>query len=108
MSTMKIMMLTFFIVAVDDFEFNYDQFSPYMEPSFHLLFKLLTNVESCDSKVRVLSPTQGMTVMVFISKCVHLREKILFDAAASPLKNHEGMVWEYSLVYGCSFVSISA
>ena len=40
-----------YVTAVDDFEFDYDQFSPFMEPSFHHLFKLLTNVESCDSKV---------------------------------------------------------
>jgi len=36
---------------VDDFEFTYKEFSTYMEPSFHLLFNLLTAVESCDSKV---------------------------------------------------------
>lgn len=38
-------------LAVDDFEFNTDQFLPFLEPSFALLFALLKEVHECDTKV---------------------------------------------------------
>jgi hypothetical protein len=37
--------------VIDDFEFNTDQFLPFLEPSFALLFTLLKEVRECDSKV---------------------------------------------------------
>lgn len=41
--------------AMDDFQFNRDEFSPYLEPAFSLLFALLKEVNECDTKMRVLS-----------------------------------------------------
>lgn len=40
--------------AVDDFEFNTEQFLPYLSPSFSLLFQLLREVKECDTKMHVL------------------------------------------------------
>ncbi|XP_075209818.1 importin-11-like [Lycorma delicatula] len=40
--------------AVDDFEFNTDQFLAFLEPSFDLLFSLLKEAHECDSKMHVL------------------------------------------------------
>lgn len=37
--------------VIDDFEFNTEQFLPFLEPSFALLFTLLKEVRECDSKV---------------------------------------------------------
>lgn len=37
--------------AVDDFEFNCEQFRPYLEPAFSLLFNLLKEAHECDTKV---------------------------------------------------------
>ena len=37
--------------ALDDFEFNAEQFLPYLERSFSLLFTLLKEVEECETKV---------------------------------------------------------
>lgn len=41
-------------LAVDDFEFKVDQFLPFLEMSFSLLFQLLKEVEECDSKMQIL------------------------------------------------------
>ncbi|XP_065717490.1 importin-11 isoform X1 [Patagioenas fasciata] len=41
-------------LAVDDFEFRTDQFLPYLEPMFTLLFQLLQEVTQCDTKMHVL------------------------------------------------------
>ncbi|XP_070791965.1 importin-11 [Pituophis catenifer annectens] len=41
-------------LAVDDFEFRTDQFLPYLESMFTLLFKLLQEVRECDTKMHVL------------------------------------------------------
>ena len=38
-------------MAIDDFEFNTDQFLPFLEPSFSLLFALLKEATDCDTKV---------------------------------------------------------
>lgn len=38
-------------LAIDDFEFNTDQFLPFLEPSFALLFTLLKEAHECDTKV---------------------------------------------------------
>ncbi|XP_069137987.1 importin-11-like [Argopecten irradians] len=40
--------------AVDDFEFNVDQFLPYLNASFSMLFELLQEVRECDTKMQVL------------------------------------------------------
>eukprot|EP00058_Branchiostoma_floridae_P024325 XP_002609815.1 hypothetical protein BRAFLDRAFT_114481 [Branchiostoma floridae] len=39
---------------VDDFEFKSEQFLPYLERSFSLLFHLLQQVSECDTKMQVL------------------------------------------------------
>ncbi|XP_006876255.1 PREDICTED: importin-11 [Chrysochloris asiatica] len=41
-------------LTVDDFEFRTDQFLPYLETMFTLLFKLLQQVTECDTKMHVL------------------------------------------------------
>jgi len=37
--------------ALDDFEFNAEQFLPYQERAFSLLFTLLKEAEECETKV---------------------------------------------------------
>ena len=47
--------------AMDDFEFNAEQFLPYLERSFTLLFTLLKEAEECETKVIIQSgPIQSM------------------------------------------------
>ncbi|XP_011502354.1 PREDICTED: importin-11 isoform X2 [Ceratosolen solmsi marchali] len=41
-------------LAIDDFQFNTDDFIPYLERIFSLLFCLLKEVNECDTKMRVL------------------------------------------------------
>uniref|UniRef100_UPI00398E986B importin-11 isoform X2 n=1 Tax=Pristiophorus japonicus TaxID=55135 RepID=UPI00398E986B len=41
-------------LAVDDFEFRTEQFVPYLENIFSLLFQLLQQVTECDTKMHVL------------------------------------------------------
>ncbi|XP_069780591.1 importin-11 isoform X3 [Narcine bancroftii] len=41
-------------LAVDDFEFRTEQFLPYLETIFSLLFQLLQQVTECDTKMHVL------------------------------------------------------
>ncbi|EGV92065.1 Importin-11, partial [Cricetulus griseus] len=41
-------------LPVDDFEFRTDQFLPYLETMFTLLFQLLQQVTECDTKMHVL------------------------------------------------------
>ncbi|XP_008934683.1 PREDICTED: importin-11, partial [Merops nubicus] len=41
-------------LTVDDFEFSTDQFLPYLESIFTLLFQLLQEVTQCDTKMHVL------------------------------------------------------
>ncbi|XP_025059807.1 importin-11 isoform X3 [Alligator sinensis] len=41
-------------LTVDDFEFRTDQFLPYLESMFTLLFQLLQEVTECDTKMHVL------------------------------------------------------
>ncbi|XP_053557296.1 importin-11 [Bombina bombina] len=41
-------------LTVDDFEFRTEQFLPYLESIFSLLFRLLQEVNECDTKMQVL------------------------------------------------------
>lgn len=41
-------------LAIDDFEFNTEQFLAYLEPAFRLLFCLLKEANECDTKMHVL------------------------------------------------------
>lgn len=38
-------------LVIDDFQFNPEEFSPYLEPACSLLFSLLREVNECDTKV---------------------------------------------------------
>ncbi|XP_062597784.1 importin-11-like [Saccostrea cucullata] len=40
--------------AVDDFEFSVEQFLPYLDSMFSLLFDLLKEVQECDTKMQIL------------------------------------------------------
>ncbi|NXN07176.1 IPO11 protein, partial [Indicator maculatus] len=42
------------VVSINDFEFRTDQFLPYLESMFTLLFQLLQEVTQCDTKMHVL------------------------------------------------------
>lgn len=37
--------------AIDDFEFSSDQFRPYLDAAFSLLFALLKETQECETKV---------------------------------------------------------
>lgn len=39
--------------AIDDFEFSSDQFLPYLDSAFNLLFNLLKEVQECETKVYI-------------------------------------------------------
>ncbi|KAK9880322.1 hypothetical protein WA026_010202 [Henosepilachna vigintioctopunctata] len=41
-------------LAIDDFEFNAEQFKDFLEPAFSLLFQLLKEVTECETKMHVL------------------------------------------------------
>lgn len=47
--------------AIDDFDFNNEQFRPYLEPAFNLLFNLLKEANECDTKMHILNI---MTVII--------------------------------------------
>ncbi|KAL3277503.1 hypothetical protein HHI36_012849 [Cryptolaemus montrouzieri] len=47
--------------AIDDFEFNSEQFRDFLEPAFNLLFGLLKEVTECETKMHILNV---MTLMV--------------------------------------------
>lgn len=52
--------------AVDDFEFNTEQFVEYLDPLFGLLFALLKEVHECDTKV---SRTFVYLENIYFNKC---------------------------------------
>lgn len=41
--------------AIDDFEFNSEQFRPYLDTAFNLLFNLLKEATECETKMHVLN-----------------------------------------------------
>ncbi|KAI4458349.1 importin-7 8 11 [Holotrichia oblita] len=41
--------------AIDDFEFNSEQFRPYLDKAFNLLFSLLKEAKECETKMHVLN-----------------------------------------------------
>lgn len=47
--------------AIDDFQFNPDEFVIFLEPTFSLLFALLKEVNECDTKVRKSSTDERIT-----------------------------------------------
>lgn len=62
--------------AVDDFEFNTEQFLPYLESYVSLLYKLLQQVTECDTKISILHVTSfiiervGSQIMPFAGDLV--------------------------------------
>ncbi|XP_068105780.1 importin-11 isoform X2 [Hyperolius riggenbachi] len=51
-------------LTVDDFEFRTEQFLPYLESIFSLLFQLLQQVRECDTKMQVLHVLSCVTERV--------------------------------------------
>ncbi|XP_029165906.1 importin-11 [Nylanderia fulva] len=84
--------------AIDDFQFNPEEFSHFLEPIFSLLFALLKEVNECDTKMHVLY------VLSFI-----------VERVGSGIKPHVGALslylpelWQQSEVYNmlrCAIVS---
>lgn len=84
--------------VIDDFEFNTDQFLPFLEPSFALLFTLLKEVRECDSKMHVLY------VLSFIVERVGFAIKPYFGSLIQYLP----LMWEESAEHNmlrCAIVS---
>lgn len=63
--------------AVDEFEFNTEQFLPYLESYVSLLYKLLQQVTECDTKITILHVTSfiiervGSQIMPYAGDLVH-------------------------------------
>ncbi|XP_077988870.1 importin-11-like [Glandiceps talaboti] len=71
---------------VDDFEFKTDQFMPYLETSFQLLFQLLQQVSECDTKM------QALHVMSFVIERVERQIRPF----VSSLVQYLPLLWEES------------
>lgn len=73
-------------LAIDDFEFNVEQFMPFLKSSFALLFQLLKDVSECDTKMHVLHVLSFM-----IERCGnHIRPY------AEVLMQYLPLLWESS------------
>ncbi|XP_011865006.1 PREDICTED: importin-11 [Vollenhovia emeryi] len=84
--------------AIDDFQFNSEEFIPFLEPIFSLLFALLKEVNECDTKMHVLY------VLSFIIERVGSLIKPHVGAFSSYLPE----LWQQSEVYNmlrCAIVS---
>ncbi|XP_020288528.1 importin-11 isoform X2 [Pseudomyrmex gracilis] len=84
--------------AVDDFQFNPEEFAYFLEPTFSLLFGLLKDVNECDTKMHVLS------VLSFIIERVGSGIKPYIGALSSYLPE----LWQQSEVHHllrCAIVS---
>ncbi|XP_013909442.1 PREDICTED: importin-11 [Thamnophis sirtalis] len=73
-------------LAVDDFEFRTDQFLPYLESMFTLLFKLLQEVRECDTKMHVLH----------VLSCVIERVNIQIRPYVACLVQYLPLLWKQS------------
>ncbi|XP_025988131.1 importin-11 [Solenopsis invicta] len=85
-------------LAIDDFQFNSEEFSPFLEPIFLRLFALLKEVNECDTKMHVLY------VLSFIIERVGSEIKPHVGALASYLPE----LWQQSEIYNmlrCAIVS---
>jgi len=113
--------------AIDDFQFNSEKFSPFLEPVFSLLFALLKEVNECDTKVRVV---WKIIIYLFIFKYLGYFSLINFpisqmhvlyvlsfiiERVGSGIKPHVGALssylpelWQQSEIYNmlrCAIVS---
>ncbi|KAB7497155.1 Importin-11 [Armadillidium nasatum] len=72
--------------SLDDFEFNSDQFMPYLPKIFELLFNLLKESHECDTKMQVLHVMSFMIEIVGVGIQPH----------AAPLIQYLPALWEES------------
>uniref|UniRef100_A0A674K2V0 Importin-11 n=1 Tax=Terrapene triunguis TaxID=2587831 RepID=A0A674K2V0_9SAUR len=75
-----------FCSPVDDFEFRTDQFLPYLESMFTLLFQLLQEVTECDTKMHVLH----------VLSCVIERVNIQIRPYVGCLVQYLPLLWKQS------------
>ncbi|KFU95493.1 Importin-11 [Chaetura pelagica] len=73
-------------LPVDDFEFRSDQFLPYLESMFTLLFQLLQEVNQCDTKMHVLH----------VLSCVIERVNIQIRPYVGCLVQYLPLLWKQS------------
>ncbi|XP_037536913.1 importin-11 [Nematolebias whitei] len=73
-------------LTVDDFEFRTDQFLPYLESIFGLLFQLLQQVTECDTKMQVLH----------VISCVIERVNIQIRPYVGCLVQYLPLLWKQS------------
>ncbi|CAN8220362.1 unnamed protein product [Coccothraustes coccothraustes] len=73
-------------LPVDDFEFRTDQFLPYLESMFTLLFQLLQEVTQCDTKMHVLH----------VLSCVIERVKMQIRPYVGCLVQYLPLLWKQS------------
>ncbi|KAG8325011.1 Importin-11 [Homalodisca vitripennis] len=84
--------------AVDDFEFNTEQFLEYLDPLFGLLFSLLKEVHECDTKMHVLG------VLSFVVE----RVGVAIRPHANALVQYLPLLWQESVDHNmlrCAIVS---
>uniref|UniRef100_A0A1B6L138 Importin-11 n=1 Tax=Graphocephala atropunctata TaxID=36148 RepID=A0A1B6L138_9HEMI len=84
--------------AVDDFEFNTEQFLEYLDPLFGLLFSLLKEVHECDTKMHVLG------VLSFVVE----RVGVAIRPHANALVQYLPLLWQESADHNmlrCAIVS---
>uniref|UniRef100_A0A8B9BN55 Importin-11 n=1 Tax=Anser brachyrhynchus TaxID=132585 RepID=A0A8B9BN55_9AVES len=82
---MSIIFLNGFL-PVDDFEFRTDQFLPYLESMFTLLFQLLQEVTECDTKMHVLH----------VLSCVNERVNVQIRPYVGCLVQYLPLLWKQS------------
>ncbi|XP_053304003.1 importin-11 [Spea bombifrons] len=73
-------------LAVDDFEFRTEQFLPYLESIFTLIFQLLQQVTECDTKMQVLH----------VLSCVIERVNIQIRPFVGCLVQYLPLLWKQS------------
>uniref|UniRef100_A0A8C3PX15 Importin-11 n=1 Tax=Chrysolophus pictus TaxID=9089 RepID=A0A8C3PX15_CHRPC len=73
-------------LVVNDFEFRTDQFLPYLESMFTLLFQLLQEVTECDTKMHVLH----------VLSCVNERVNVQIRPYVGCLVQYLPLLWKQS------------
>lgn len=108
--------------AIDDFQFNSEEFSPFLEPVFSLLFALLKEVNECDTKVRMKNLAFTFNILkLFLTNFSIFQMHVLcvlsfiIERVGSGIKPHVGALssylpelWQQSEIYNmlrCAIVS---
>ncbi|XP_043499006.1 importin-11 [Polistes fuscatus] len=73
-------------LGIDDFQFKKEEFAPYLEPTFTLLFALLKEVTECDTKMHVL----------YVLSCVIERVGNDVKPYVSALNSYLSLLWQQS------------